>query len=195
MGMFTGAMPGLYRHTIDGRRVFRFWSVIPRSRMVAFPIADDVVAIFERRIRRLYVIILFCLVPLLTIALEPTLDLAQLREHWRSLALFLFLPAVIQYIGIRYWALRDIPAIVISSSDLRPSTWRQRELADVGASSPTELIMMLVGSLLLLSGQVFVLVNEGAWWAVMGTLIFGATTIHSARRLYLLSQATRRSPF
>lgn len=181
MGFFSGMTSGLYRRTIDGRRVIQLPSVGPRRRWPAYLVSDEDAVRVDARLGRATRISFFTIIPLAAFA-----PISQSLWYW---AIVCIVPAVVQGALLRLWSLRGIPRVVVTASELEPITRQDREMNFLRATGAPTLLALVVVGIALTAFQVAVLILDRYWLAGIGSVVFAAMTIYMAYQLFVLRRA------
>ena len=190
MGFVRGMVSGLYRYTLDGERVYQLRSIAPRRRRPAYLVSDSLVAGFERRMRRLIQLYFFVVIPVFAGGL-PTFLRVPLDDRWIWWILLGALMAAANYLAIRLWVLRGVPRVFLAQSDLRSVDDRAQELAQAQATGLSSTAGLFVASLVMGIMQVMSFIEGHYWWSVLGTGLFGVTTLFTGRQVHLLFKSQR----
>ena len=176
MSYFDGMRVGLYRQTLDGRRVCVRRSVIPwRKRW--YYILPKQEQKYEKRTFGVQVVS-FGIIISLVAALGDRLFAAPL--WFLGILIAPILPAVL------YPTTAGLERAKIDSSALVPRNTKRLSLEVARALGAPTLWFLLGASALMGAGQLYVLITDGAWWAWAGLAIFIASGTGTARQLLLL---------
>ena len=193
MGFLAGMTAGLYRQTTDGRRVYQLVSLAPRRRWPTYLVSDSDAARIEARIRRVLLFQYVAFIPLIGVLSVPmTTSRAFDRVALWWLAALVLVPASVMYSMLRFWALRGVPRIVLGALDLEPFNRRAREMSQLQAVGARTLVALILAGVVMTGVQIAVLMTDGVWWAWLGTLLLGGSTVLMTRQLWVLRHAARR---
>jgi hypothetical protein len=179
MGLLSGMTSGLYRQTIDGRRIYQLPSVGPRRRWPAYLVSDEDAKRVEARLRRVLLIVLPGLISLMVLALPRE---ASIR-YWIGVVI---VPLVVTRALQRLWVLRGIPRVAVTESELEPLDKRARQMIQLRAIGTPALLAMIVAGVAMTTLQVVGLIQDKYWLAGLGTVLFAGLTIVLTHRLFLL---------
>lgn len=187
MGFLSGMTAGLYRYTVDGRRLFYLRLPAPTSMRPAYLVPDSEIQPFEHRMRRLLGAFFIVGIPVMAIVAsmlskDEVSDTLLDPKLWMPGVLLL----LVYYAAFRVWVLRGLPRVAVKGHELVPIDKRARERDRVKAMGEGTIITLLIVGVLLIAVQMIALIQGDYWWALAGTLMFGAAEIQLARQLYIL---------
>ena len=183
MGYFDAMREGLYRQTLDGRRVIARRSILPwRKRW--YYVTDNEKAAVEKRIIRLHVAS-FSLMMLLIALLGNRILTEPFLLAW--LLIIAILP------GLQSWTTSGLEPASIDERSLEPLNRRHRDVALARALGAPTLWFLVASGVVMASGQLYVIITDGAWWAWLGLAMFTAATLGMIRQLFLLREASVRT--
>lgn len=150
MGLLDGMTSGLYRYTLDGRRVYAP-SVMPFQR--TFPlVSDEVQPVVNRRARHAVAVLFFLIIPLVGFGSS---------RFTLSILIAIVLASI-----TRWWIVRGLPRAAVARGQLKAVTWRERWVASSQATGERVLWALLAGSIVMFALVLTTLVKKldsGAW--------------------------------
>lgn len=178
MGYFAGMRAGLYRRTVDGKRVYARSPILPWKRWYYVTPAQE--NAFEKKMIRMHVASFSLMIVLIAVVGDTLFT----DPRWLAgLVLVVLFPV------FESWTTSGLERASIDERSLEPRDRRAQSIEIVRALGATTLWSLLVASVLMAGGQLYVLVTEGAWWAWAGLGMFAATSIGTVRQLLLLRHA------
>ena len=173
---------GLFRETLDGRRVIARRSLLPwRKRW--YYVTDDERGTIERRVIRLHVASFSLMMILIALLGDRALS---------NLLWFALLLIIVVLPGLQSWSTSGLESASIDEHSLKPQDRRLRDVALARALGAPTLWFLVASSVLMAAGQIYVIITDGAWWAWLGVAMFTATTLSMIRQLFLLRAASVR---
>ena len=174
----SGMTTGIYRHTTDGRRVYRVGFMGGLAKRW-YHISDVEAPRFERRLRLYFGLTVFAIIPVAVLIAGDA--------WWMWVGVGLLWPAV----GLHFWVLRGVPRISLAQHDLQPDDRRARELAQLGSMGEPMLWLLLVADIAMTANAVFALTLGFDWLIVLGLAMFTVLGGFMVRGIIMIRRARR----
>jgi hypothetical protein len=179
MSYFDGMRVGLYRQTVDGRRVCARRSIFPWRKRWYYVLPGQE-SKYERRTIRIQ-LTSFGILIVVVVAFG---DRVMSDPRWFiALLLATLLP------GFIYQTTSGLEPASIDRRLLVPLNAEALSIGVARATGAPTLWFLLAATVLMAAGQLYVIVTDGAWWSWAGLVMFTASGASIGRQILLLRKS------